>query len=337
MAGKSGREIIAEQPFSWKTFFLKWEWFLLLIFILINIMNANLSPYYASVSGLFTATNSFLEKAFIALPMAYILVLGDMDISVGSIACISAVSLALAYNAGIPMAACIVICLLVGTICGLINGLILTKFTELAPMIVTLGTQILYRGIAEGILGDTSSGGLTAVKWFSNLYWGKVGVVPIMFIVFIICACVFGFVLHKTVFGRWLYAIGSNKTAAEYAGIEVQKIRLIVFVLTGLFAAVTGVFLASRMGSTKSDIATSYEMEAISMAVLGGFSTNGGKGNFIGVVLAIFIVGFLRYGLGLINVPAQAMLVIIGLLLIIVVMAPNIKNQIQYSMKKKSK
>jgi rhamnose transport system permease protein len=335
MAGKSGREIIAENPFSWKSFFLKWEWFLVLIFIIINIMNANLSPYYASVSGLFTATCSFLEKSFIALPMAYILILGDIDISVGSIACISAVSLALAYNAGVPMGMAIVVCLLVGTLCGLINGFILTRFTELAPMIVTLGTQILFRGIAEGILGDTSAGGLTTVKWFSDLYWGKVGVVPIMFIFFVVFAVIFGFVLHKTVFGRWLYAIGSNKTAAEYAGIEVQKIRLIVFVLTGLFSAVTGVFLASRMGSTKSDIATGYELEAISMAVLGGFSTDGGKGNFIGVILAIFIVGFLRYGLGLINVPAQAMLVIIGGLLIVTVMAPNLKGRFKYLKKAK--
>jgi rhamnose transport system permease protein len=335
MAGKSGREIIAENPFSWKSFFLKWEWFLVLIFIIINIMNANLSPYYASVSGLFTATCSFLEKSFIALPMAYILILGDIDISVGSIACISAVSLALAYNAGMPMGMAIVVCLLVGTLCGLINGFILTRFTELAPMIVTLGTQILFRGIAEGILGDTSAGGLTTVKWFSDLYWGKVGVVPIMFIFFVVFAVIFGFVLHKTVFGRWLYAIGSNKTAAEYAGIEVQKIRLIVFVLTGLFSAVTGVFLASRMGSTKSDIATGYELEAISMAVLGGFSTDGGKGNFIGVILAIFIVGFLRYGLGLINVPAQAMLVIIGGLLIVTVMAPNLKGRFKYLKKAK--
>ena len=335
MAGKSGREIIAENPFSWKSFFLKWEWFLVLIFIIINIMNANLSPYYASVSGLFTATCSFLEKSFIALPMAYILILGDIDISVGSIACISAVSLALAYNAGVPMGMAIVVCLLVGTLCGLINGFILTRFTELAPMIVTLGTQILFRGIAEGILGDTSAGGLTTVKWFSDLYWGKVGVVPIMFIFFVVFAVIFGFVLHKTVFGRWLYAIGSNKTAAEYAGIEVQKIRLIVFVLTGLFSAVTGVFLASRMGSTKSDIATGYELEAISMAVLGGFSTDGGKGNFIGVILAIFIVGFLRYGLGLINVPAQAMLVIIGGLLIVTLMAPNLKGRFKYLKKAK--
>lgn len=337
MATKSGRTIIAEQPFSLKKFFLKWEWLLVILFIGINIMNASISPFYASVPGLFNATNSFLEKAFIALPMAYILVLGDIDISVGSIACLSAVVMAYCFNAGIPLGACIIICLLVGTLCGVINGLILTKFTELAPMIVTLGTQILFRGIAEAMLGDQSSGGLASVKWFADLYWGKIGnVVPIMLVVFIICAIVFGFVLHKSCFGRRLYAIGANKLAAQYAGIKVQKIRFLVFTLTGLFSAVTAIFMAARMGSTRADIGTGYEMEAIAMAVLGGFSTNGGKGNLIGLVLAIFIVGMLRYGLGLINIPSQLMLVVIGLLLIITVMIPNLKSAFNFKKKKKT-
>lgn len=329
MATKSGRTILAEQPFSWKTFFMKWEWLLAILFIGINIMNANLSPYYLSASGLFNATNSFLEKAFIALPMAFVLVLGDIDISVGSTACLSAVMLAYCYNLGIPMGVCILICLATGTICGMINGLILTHFTELAPMIVTLGTQILYRGIAEAMLGDEARGGLSSVKWFSNLFWGKIGIVPIMLVIFIICAVAFGFVLHKTCFGRRLYAIGSNKLAAEYAGIKVQKIRMIVFTLTGTFAAVTAIFLAARMGSTRSDIATGYEMEAIAMAVLGGFSTDGGKGNYPGLILAIFVVGMLRYGLGLINFPSQFMLVVIGALLIVTVMLPNILGQLK--------
>ena len=334
MATKLGRTIIAEQPFSWKTFFLKWEWLLVILFLGINVMNASLSEYYLSGAGLFNATNSFLEKAFVALPMAYILVLGDLDISVGSTACLSAVMLAYFYNLGVPMGLCIVICLLTGTICGAINGLILTKFTELAPMIVTLGTQILYRGIAEAMLGDEARGGLSNVKWFSNLYWGKVGIIPIMLICFVVCAVVFGFVLHKTFFGRRLYAIGANKLAAEYAGIKVQKIRMIVFTLTGTFAAVTAIFLAARMGSTRADIATGYELEAIAMAVLGGFSTDGGKGKFPGLILAIFIVGMLRYGLGLINIASQFMLVVIGALLIITVMLPNIKSM--FKIKKKA-
>lgn len=131
--------------------------------------------------------------------------------------------------------------------------------------------------------------------------------------------------LHKTTFGRRLYAIGSNSVASMYAGIHVQKIRLIVFTLTGLFAGVTALFLTARMGSTRPNIAEGYELDAISMVVLGGFSTSGGKGRFIGVIISIFIIGFLRYGLGLINVPSQAMLIIIGALLICAVMLPNLK------------
>lgn len=324
MATKSGRTISAEKKTSWKQSLLKWETLLILLFIAVNIMNSIVSPNYLSVSGLFTATSSFLEKAFIALPMAYILVLGEIDISVGSIVALSAVLMSLAYNAGVPMVLSILICLAVGTACGLLNGFILTRFTELAPMIVTLGTQILFRGIAEILLGDQASGGLTNVQWFSNLYWGSLGPVPYMFIVFAICALVFGLVLHKTTFGRRLYAIGSNRLSAVYAGIHVQKLRLIVYTITGTFSAVTAIFLAARMGSTRSNIAEGYELEAISMVVLGGISTAGGKGNFPGTVIAIFIIGFLRYGLGLINVPSQVMLVVIGTLLVVAVMIPNL-------------
>lgn len=330
---KQKRVIIAEQEFSWKKFFLKWEWFLLIIFIGVNILNISVSPLdkatgipiYMSLSGLFNATLSFLEKAFIALPMAYILVLGDIDISVGSTVALSAVIMAESYNKlGLPMGVCVIICLLVGTLCGFINGFILTKFTELAPMIVTLGTQILFRGIATIILKDQASQGLTSVKWFSQLYWGKLGAIPYIFIIFVICAAAFGFVLHKTTFGRWLYAIGSNRIAAEYAGIQVQKIRCIVFTITGTFSAVTAIFLASCMGSARPNVASGYELDAISMVVLGGISTAGGKGNFVGAIIAIFIVGFLRYGLGLINVTSQVMLVIIGGLLICAVLLPNL-------------
>ncbi|SCP96493.1 ABC transporter permease [Anaerobium acetethylicum] len=321
---KTKRIIVAEQAFSWKKFFVQWEWFLLLIFIAINVMNSFTSEYYLSTSGLLTATSSFLEKAFVALPMAYILVMGDIDISVGSTVALSSVLMAVSYNnLGLPMGLALIVCLLVGALCGFINGIILTKFPELAPMIVTLGTSILYRGIAVMILEDQASGSFP--MWFSNIYWGKIGgVVPYMLVFFIICAVAFGVVLHKTTFGRRLFAIGSNSLASKYAGIPVQKIRLIVFTLTGLFAAVTAVFLTARMGSTRPNIGEGYELEAISMIVLGGISTDGGKGRFIGAIISIFTIGFLRYGLGLINFPSQAMMIVIGGLLIIAVMAPNL-------------
>lgn len=322
---KSNRVISAEKKFSYKKFFLQWEILLVVLFIAVNIMNSVISPYYLSAAGLLNATSSFLEKAFVALPMAYILVLGEIDISVGAIVALSSVMMAVAYNDfGLPMGAAIVFGLLVGTACGFVNGIILTTFTELAPMIVTLGTQILFRGIATAILEDQASGGFPT--WFSNLYWGYIGgVIPYMLVVFVICAIVFGVVLHKTNFGRYLYAIGSNSTAANYAGIQVQKIRLFVYTLTGTFSAVTAIFLTARMGSTRPNVAEGYELDAISMVVLGGITTDGGKGNFIGAVISIFILGFLRYGLGLINVPSQAMLIIVGGLLIVAVMIPGLK------------
>lgn len=324
MAGKSGRSIEIVQKKTWKQTLLKWESILVIIFILVNIMNISISPKYLSLTGLFTATSSFLEKAFIVLPMAYILLLGEIDISVGSTVALSAVCMAMAYNAGVPMGAALVICLLVGTVCGLLNGIILTRFQELPPMIVTLATQIIFRGIAEVCLGDQAAGGLTKVTWFSNLYWGYIGPIPYMFLVFAVLAVVMGLLLHKTIFGRRIYAIGSNPVAAQYAGISVQKIRCIVYTMTGTFSAITAIFLASRMGSTRSNIAEGYELEAISMVVLGGISTAGGKGNFPGAIISIFIIGFLRYGLGLINISSQVMLVIIGALLILAVMLPNL-------------
>jgi Ribose/xylose/arabinose/galactoside ABC-type transport systems, permease components len=331
---KVKRTIIAEKNFSVIKLFFQWEVFLLLIFIAVNIMNANISPYYLSVTGLLTATSSFLEKAFVALPMAYILVLGEIDISVGATVALSSVVMGVAFaNYGLPMWLAVILCLLVGALCGFINGFILTKFTELAPMIVTLGTMILYRGIATMILEDQAATGLNSQKWFSNLYWGSIFNIPYMLIIFIVCAVIFGIVLHKTTFGRRLYAIGSNASASEYAGIRVQRIRLITYTLTGLFASVTAIFLTARMGSTRPNIGEGYELDAISMVVLGGFLTSGGKGNFIGAIIAIFIVGFLRYGLGLINVPSQAMLIIIGLLLIFAVMIPNL-NLKQFFRKK---
>lgn len=321
--GKSKRVISAEKKFSLKKFFFQWEWFLVLLFIGINIMNSNLSPYYMNGDGLLNATSSFLEKAFLALPMAFVLILGEIDISVGSTVALSSVVMAVSYNnLGVPMGAAVIICLLTGTLCGFMNGFILTKYKELAPMIVTLGTQILYRGIATMILKDQASGNFPA--WFSDIYWGSIGSIPYMLIIFIILAVIFGVVLHKTTFGRRVFAIGSNRVTSRYSGIQVDRIRLIIYTVTGTMAAITAIFLTSRMGSTRPNIAMSYELDAIAMVVLGGISTSGGKGRFIGAVISIFIIGFLRYGLGLINVSSQVMLIIIGCLLIGAVMIPKL-------------
>lgn len=330
MATKSGRTISAVRERSWKRLLFRWEFLLVLIFVGVNAMNIAISPYYLDAYNLFTNINGFLTKALIALPMAYILLLGDIDLSVGGNVCLAATMLGIVYNATNNIWLGILAAVVVGTACGALNGLILTKFAELAPMIVTLATNIIFRGLSERILGDGDTRGMQDVAWFSELYYGRVAnMVPYMFIFFCVLALIFGLVMHKTVFGRHMFAIGENKKAAAYAGIKVQRVRMIVFTLTGLICGITAVFYCSWMGSVKSNACEGYDLEAISMCVLGGISTAGGKGTFIGAFIAIFIVGLLRYGLNLINLSGQTIRIILGALLILVVLYPTIQDAIR--------
>ncbi len=315
--------ISLDKPFAWKAFFLQWEWILFLVFILIQAVNSRLSPYYLNADNLLDATMTFLDKAFIVLPMAFIIIMGEIDISVGSTVALSAVLMGMANKAGLPMPAAMLLCLAVGAACGWGNGFILTKFPELAPMIVTLSTMIIYRGIALILLEDQAVGRFPA--WFEYLGWGYLGPIPFMLIVFLLCALIFGLILHKTTFGRAVYGIGSNRVACLFSGVPVDRVRLLVYTLAGLMSGVTAIFLTSRMGSTRPNVAQGYELDVIAMVVLGGISTAGGKGRMIGAVLAVFTVGFLRYGLGLRNISAQVLMIIIGLLLIVAVMIPNIR------------
>ncbi len=317
------RNIINKKEFNLKSFFFQWEWMLVLLFIVVNVINANLSPYYLNFGSLRDATMTFLDKAFIVLPMVFIMILADIDISVASTVALSSVILADLYHLGVPMELAVVICLAVGAVCGFINGLLIVKFKELSSVIVTLATMIIYRGIAYIILKDQALGKFP--EWYSFLGWGDVVGIPFILIVFAVFAVIFGLLLHKTTFGRYVYAMGNNITASRFSGVQVDKIKIIIFTLAGLMAAVTALFLTSRMGSTRPNIAMGYELEVIAMVVLGGVSTDGGKGRIIGAILAVFLIGFLRYGLGLINVPAQILLIIIGLLLIFAVMVPKLK------------
>ncbi len=329
MATKSGRTISSTKDRSIKSLLVRWEFLLVLIFLGVNVMNVCLSPNYLNAYNLFTNINNFLVKAYIALPMAYVLLLGDIDLSVGGNICLSATLLGIVYNASGSIWLGILAALLTGTVCGALNGLIMTRFTELAPMIVTLATNIIYRGLSERILGDGATAGMSKIDWFSNLYYGRVGDVPYMFIIFCVLAVVFGLVMHKTVFGRQMFAVGANKKAAQYAGVKVQKVRMTVFTLTGLVCGFASVFYCANLGSVKSNVAEGFELEAISMCVLGGISTAGGKGTMVGAVIAIFIIGLLRYGLGLINLSGQTIRIILGALLIAVVLYPTIQEAIK--------
>lgn len=329
------RTLKDKQEFSWKRFFLQWEWLLILVFFLVLVINTNLSPFFLDGAGLRDATMIFLDKAFIVFPMVMIMILRDIDISVGSTVALSSVIMATLYNDfNVPMGAALVACLAIGALCGFINGLLIVKFKELSAVIVTLGTMILYRGIAYIILEDQASGNFPS--WFSFFGWGNVGGIPFILIVFAVFAVIFTLLLHKTTFGRQIYAMGNNTTASRFSGVQIDKVKVIVFTLAGLMAAITAIFLVSRMGSTRPNVATAYELDVIAMVALGGISTAGGKGRMIGAIIAVFIIGYLQYGLGLINIPSQTMLIITGLLLLAAVGIPklNISRQFKKFRKK---
>lgn len=310
-----------DRKFNARKFFLQWEWLLVAILVFMIFFNQNASGGTFFGAQMLGATTNFMDKAFLVLSMAFVIVIGQIDISVGSTTAMSAVLMALMYNAGMPMQAAMVMCLLIGLGAGLVNGILITRFRELPAMIITLSTLTIYRGIAYILLEDQASGGFP--DWFQYLSWGMVGPVPFALIIFAIVAVVFGFVLHKTSFGRQLYAMGNSQTVSRFSGVKVDRNTIIAFTLNGLMAGVCALFLSSKMGSTRPNIALNYELEAIAMVVLGGFPAAGGKGRMIGAVLAIFIIGYLRYGLGLFNVASPVTTIIFGLLLIGSVLASN--------------
>jgi rhamnose transport system permease protein len=319
----SERSISIDKPRSLKRFLFQWEWLLILIFIAVNAINSSLSPYYLNFRGLIGSTNSFLDMAFLVMPMTFVIILGNIDISVASTVALSSVVMAVSYNAGLPMPLAMLLCLVVATACGLINGLLLIKFKELSAVIVTLATMIIYRGIAYAILRDQAAGHFP--KWFSFLSWGFIHHVPFILIVFAVCALAFGLLLHKTSFGRKVYAMGNNLTAARYSGVKTDSVILVVSALTGLMAGFTALFLTSRMGSTRPNVALGYELSVIAMVVLGGVSTSGGSGRIFGPLIAVFIIGYLTFGLGLANITSNVILIVVGSLLILSVLVLNLR------------
>ncbi len=331
MAGKSGRSInnVPENPIRHIVF--SWEGILVLLFVAVNIFCACISQFY-NVTNVLRQMPVYLAEVFLMLMMAYVLVLGEIDISVGASVCLAATLACLASNAGVPFPVVLLISLAVGTLCGAVNGFILTRFPELPPMIVTLATQIIFRGIAEIVLGSGGSVSLKNTAGFKAIA-GKVGPVPYILFLVLILGVIAAVVLGKTTFGRRVYAIGTNRVTAHYSGIHVQSIRFIIYTLLGTMCGLCAIFLVSSSYGANTTTGEGFEMDAIAMAVFGGISSTGGKGNLAGGLISAFIILCLRIGLGQRNVNAQVILLILGMLLICAVALPNIVKQIRQTLK----
>ena len=330
MAGKSGRSINNVPKSPVKKMIFSWEGILVLLFIAVNIFCAMFSEYY-NLSSLLRQMPVYLAEVFMMLPMAYILVLGEIDISVGAIVCLSATMSCIVCNTNAPFIVVVITALGVGTICGAVNGFILTKFQELPPMIVTLATQIIFRGISEIVLGSGGSISASNTDGFRAI-GGKIGNVPYILFLVVILSVIFAVILGKSTFGRRVYAIGTNRLTAYYSGVHVQKIRFIIYTIMGTISGLCALFLVSSSYGANTTTGNGFEMDAIAMAVFGGISSTGGKGNIVGGVISAFIIVCLRVGLGQRNVNAQVILLIIGALLIAAVALPNIIGNVKRSM-----
>ena len=212
-----------------------------------------------------------------------------------------------------------------GCLCGLFNGLLVTRF-NLSSIVITIGTMSLYRGITYILLGDQALNHYPeSFAWFGQGYvWGALS---FEFALFILLAAAFTFLLHKTNFGRRTYAIGNNPTGAWFSGINVKRHNLVLFALVGLMAGLAAVLLTSRLGSTRPTLAMGWELAVVTMAVLGGVNILGGSGSMPGVIIAAFLMGLVTFGLSLLNVPGIVMSVIIGAMLIVVISLPIITRR----------
>ena len=307
--------------------FASWEFLLIVVGMLIFFLNTQASPYFLDPWNLSDATFNFTEKAMIAFAMTLVIISGEIDLSVASIIALVSTCMGFAVQLGADTATLVLVALVVGALCGAFNGLLVARL-GLPSIVVTIGTLSLFRGIAYIILGDKAySGYPSSFAFFGQGYvWW---VITFEMILFLVLAVIFYVVLHRTSFGRSVYAIGNNPTAALFSGIRVARVKFILFVLTGVMSAVAAICLTSRLGSTRPSIAVGWELEIVTMVVLGGVSILGGSGTLPGVVIAAVVLGMVTFGLGLLNVPGIVMSIFVGLLLICVIALPIIFHRIR--------
>ncbi|MEM8869448.1 MAG: ABC transporter permease [Pseudomonadota bacterium] len=299
-----------------------WETLLLAVAVAIFVVNSLSSPYFLNAWNLSDATFNFTEKAMIAFAMAMLIIAGEIDLSVASIIALASTAMGAAAQLDVGVPLLVLIGIGTGLVCGAFNGFLVTGL-GLPSIVVTIGTMSLFRGISFMVLGDQAYRGYPAeFAYFGQGYvWW---VISFEFVLFAIIAVVYAVVLHKTNFGRAVFAIGNNPTGALFSGIRVQRVKFILFLLTGLMAGIAAICLTSRLGSTRPSIALGWELEIVTMVVLGGINILGGSGSIPGVVIAAFVMGLVTFGLGLLNVPGIVMSIFIGMLLIGVIALPRL-------------
>ncbi len=310
----------------WMGLLARWETLLVLALIGLIALGTTLSPYFLTAGNFSNLIAALMEVAIMAMPMTLIIVAGEIDLSVESMAGLSSAILGFLWAAGVPLWVAIPVVLVVGALGGLLNGLIVAR-GGLPSLVVTLGTLALFRGMALIVLGPRGVSDFPSA--FTAFGFGHVPgtLIPWPFMVFLALAVVLGIVLHRTWIGRQVFAIGKNPSTARFSGVRVTRVRVSLFVLSGVIASLAGVILTSRLSSARADAGSGMTLTVATVVLLGGVNIFGGSGTIPGVALAVLCVAVMQNALRLANVTVEVQSIALGLLLILSVVIPTFAHQ----------
>jgi rhamnose transport system permease protein len=306
--------------------FARWETLLVVALLALIVLGTYLSPFFLTAGNISNLIAALMEVAIMALPMTLIIVAGEIDLSVESMAGLASAILGFLWAAGVPLWIGIPVVLVVGALGGLLNGLLVAR-GGLPSLVVTLGTLALFRGLALIVLGPRGISDFPPA--FTELGFGHVPgtLIPWPFVIFLGLALVLGIVLHRTWIGRQVYAIGKNSGAARFSGVRVTRVKVSLFVLAGIVAALAGIILTSRLSSARADAGTGMTLTVVTVVLLGGVNIFGGSGTIPGVVLAVLAVAVMQNALRLAHVTVEVQSIALGLLLILSVVIPTFAHQ----------
>ena len=305
-----------------RSLLVRHETILAMLLIAALVVLAFQSDRFFTAGNILNQGRLMAEVGLVALAMTFVIVTGGIDLSVGSILGLVAILLGVFWqNLGLPLPLAMVLGIVAGGIAGLVNGLIITRF-GVPPLIATLATLALYRGLAEGISQARSVRGYP--EWFFSLGQGELLGVPVQLWIFGLLAAVAAVILGLSTFGRATYAIGSNKVASRFSGLRVDRTLLLIYTASGLIAGLAAVIFVSRVSTTRSDMGTGLELDVITAVVLGGTSIFGGRGTIIGTLLGLVLMQALKNGLALSGVKGDGTIVVIGAVLIGTILISNI-------------
>ena len=303
-------------------YLLRHEAILAVLLVLALAVLAMQSDRFFTLDNLLNQGRLMAEVGLVALAMTFVIVSAGIDLSVGSILGLVAILLGVFWQKlGLPLPVAMGLGVVVGGVAGLVNGIIITRF-RVPPLIATLATLALYRGLAEGISQARSVRGYP--EWFFVLGQGEVLGVPTQLWIFLACAVVAAIVLGMSTFGRATYATGANIVAARFSGIPVDRTILLIYTASGLISGLAAIIFVSRVSTTRSDMGTGLELDVITAVVLGGTSIFGGRGTIIGTLLGLILMQALKNGLALAGVKGDGTIVVIGLILIATIIISNL-------------